>query len=192
MQVKKSLPILAFKSPREWRNWLARNHARSQGVWLRFFKKASGIASINYDQALDEALCHGWIDGQGKKGDWKSWLQKYTPRRQKSLWSKRNTLHAARLIKAGKMTPRGLDEVSAARADGRWGRAYDSPSAMRIPEDFIEDLAKDKRAKAFFETLNKTNLYSIAWRLQTAKKAETRERRMRAILLMMTRGEKFH
>jgi uncharacterized protein YdeI (YjbR/CyaY-like superfamily) len=190
--VKKKLPVVAFKLPREWRDWLARNHARSQGVWLRFFKKASGIASINYGQALDEALCHGWIDGQVKKGDDKSWLQRYTPRRRKSLWSKRNTLHASRLIKAGKMRSRGFEEINAARADGRWERAYDSQSAMRIPEDFIRKLAKDKRAKTFFGTLNKANLYAIVWRLQTAIKAETRERRMKAILQMMAKGEKFH
>ena len=186
------LPIQAFESPREWRSWLARNHTRSQGVWLRFFKKASDVVSINYAQALDEALCYGWIDGQAQKGDVKSWLQKYTPRRRNSLWSKRNTLHVARLIKAGKMAPRGLAEVKAAKADGRWKRAYDSTSAMRIPEDFLRELSKEKRAKAFFETLNKTNLYSIAWRLQTAKTAETRVRRMKAILGMMAKGEKFH
>lgn len=192
MQVKMSLPIQAFVSPREWRSWLARNHTRSLGVWLRLFKKASGVVSINHAQALDEALCHGWIDGQAQKGDVKSWLQKFTPRRRNSLWSKRNTLHVARLVKAGMMAPRGLAEVEAAKADGRWKRAYDSPSAMRVPADFLRVLSKDKRAKAFFETLNKTNLYSIAWRLQTAKTAETRARRMKAILGMMAKGEKFH
>lgn len=192
MQVKMSMPIQAFESPRKWRSWLARNHTRSQGVWLRLFKKASGVVSINHAQALEEALCHGWIDGQVQKGDAKSWLQKFTPRRRNSMWSKRNTLHVARLTKAGKMAPRGLAEVEAAKADGRWKRAYDSPSAMRVPEDFLGVLSKDKRAKAFFETLNKTNLYSIAWRLQTAKTAETRARRMEAILGMMAKGEKFH
>jgi uncharacterized protein YdeI (YjbR/CyaY-like superfamily) len=192
MQVKMSLPIRTFESPRKWRSWLARNHARSQGVWLRFYKKTSGVASISHDQALDEALCHGWIDGQAQKGDVKYWLQKFTPRRRSSLWSKRNTHHVARLIKAGKMAPRGLEEINAAKADGRWKRAYDSPSAMRIPDDFLRALSKDKSAKAFFETLNKTNLYSIAWRLQTAKTSETRARRVKAILGMMAKGEKFH
>jgi uncharacterized protein YdeI (YjbR/CyaY-like superfamily) len=192
MPVKKSTSIRAFKSPKEWRDWLVRNHARSRGVWVRLFKKASGVASVSRDQALVEALCHGWIDGQVKKGDEKYWLQKYTPRRRKSLWSKKNTLHAVRLIKAGKMAPRGLAEVRAAKADGRWEKAYDSPSAMRIPDDFIRELSKNKSAKAFFGTLNKTNLYSIAWRLQTAKKEETRRRRMKAIVGMMARGEKFH
>ena len=148
--------------------------------------------SIDRAQVLDEALCHGWIDGQARKGDAKSWLQKYTPRRRNSLWSKRNTLHVARLIKARKMSPRGLKEVKAAKADGRWERAYDSPSAMQVPQDFIKELSKGKRAKAFFEILNKTNLYAIAWRLQTAKTAETRARRMKAILGMMAKGEKFH
>jgi uncharacterized protein YdeI (YjbR/CyaY-like superfamily) len=191
-EAKKGLPIRAFKSSREWAAWLDRNHAESRGVWLRYFKKDSGVASINYAQALDEALCHGWIDGQGKKHDDKSWLQKYTPRRPGSVWSKRNTRHAARLIKAGRMRPHGFKQIEAAKADGRWKRAYDSPSAMRVPDDFIRELSKDKRAKAFFETLNKANTYAIAWRLQTAKKPETRQRRMKSILEMLARGEKFH
>lgn len=184
--------IHAFKSQLEWRSWLARNHMGSKGIWLRFFKKGSGVASINYAQALDEALCHGWIDGQLKKGDESSWLQKFTPRRPGSIWSKRNTLHAARLIKAGDMTPRGFAEIKAAKSDGRWKRAYDSPSAMKVPPDFIRALSKDKKARAFFESLNRANLYAIAWRLHTAKKPETRARRMQVFLAMLARGEKFH
>jgi uncharacterized protein YdeI (YjbR/CyaY-like superfamily) len=186
------LPVRAFTRPRQWRSWLDRNHSRASGVWLRFFKKASGVASITYSQALDEALCHGWIDGQVRKHDEKSWLQRYTPRRRNSLWSKRNTLHVARLTKAGKMAPGGLAEVRAAKADGRWKRAYDSHGTMRMPADFLRALSKNKRAEAFFDGLNKTNRYAIAWRLQTARTAETRARRMKVILAMMAKGEKFH
>ncbi len=192
MPLKTDAPVRAFASPGEWRRWLARHHARPQGVWLRFFTKASGTRSIAHAQALEEALCYGWIDGQLRKGDEHSWLQKFTPRRRGSLWSKKNTLHAARLIRARRMTPRGLAEIRAAKADGRWERAYESSRGMRVPEDFLKELSKNARAKAFFETLNKTNLYAIAWRLQTAKTAPTRTRRMRAILEKLAAGEKFH
>lgn len=159
---------------------------------MRLFKKDSGVATVTYAEALDEALCHGWIDGQLDKYDDKSWLRKFTPRRPKSFWSKRNIEHVNRLIDAGKMKPAGLKEVEAAKADGRWGRAYDSPSAMQVPDDFLTELSKHKKAQAFFKTLNKANTYAIAWRLQTAKRPETRAKRMQAILAMLKRGEKLH
>ena len=184
--------IRPFRSERAWRAWLVRNHADPQGVWLRFFKKDSGISSVDHDQALDEALCFGWIDGQLKKGDEKSWLQRFTPRRPKSIWSKKNTIHASRLIKAGKMAPPGLAEVEAAKADGRWEHAYDSPRVMKVPADFIRALSKNHSARTFFESLNKANHYAIAWRLQTAKKPETRARRMQELLAKMANGEKIH
>ncbi len=189
---KPDQPILFFASPAEWDAWLTENHATSNGVWLKFFKKASGRKSISYAEALDEALCHGWIDGQRKSHDVEAFLQKFTPRRPKSLWSKINTGHVARLHKLKKMKPAGLAVVEAAKSDGRWQAAYDSPGKFSIPEDFLKALGKNKKAKAFFETLNRTNLYSIAWRLQTATKPETRERRMKAILAMLAKGEKFH
>jgi uncharacterized protein YdeI (YjbR/CyaY-like superfamily) len=189
---KSNLPILSCTSPAEWDAWLVENHAKSNGVWLRIFKKDSGHKSIYYAEALDEALCHGWIDGQRKSFDAESWLQRFTPRRPKSVWSKINTGHVARLHKLKKMKPAGLAVVEAAKSDGRWAAAYDSPGKVVIPKDFLNQLGKNKKAKAFFGTLNKTNLYSIAWRLQTARKPETRERRMKAILKMMARGEKFH
>jgi uncharacterized protein YdeI (YjbR/CyaY-like superfamily) len=184
--------VLAFETPAEWEAWLARHHASSPGVWLRLYKKASGKASITHAQALEEALCYGWIDGQGRPKDARSWLQRFCPRRARSPWSRINTQHAERLIKAGRMQPAGLAEVAAAKKDGRWQRAYDSPKNMVIPEDFLKELSKDAKAKAFFDGLNRANLFSIAYRLQTAKKPETRERRMQAILAMMARGEKFH
>ena len=187
-----ALEILTFKSPSAFRNWLEKNHAATEGIWLRVFKKDSREQSITYGEALDQALCYGWIDGQKKAHDEHSWLQKFTPRRPKSGWSKMNTRHAERLIESEKMAPAGLKEVEAAKRDGRWKAAYDSFGNATLPIDFLKELAKDNKAKAFFETLNKTNLYSIAYRLQTAKKPETREKRMKAIIEMLARGEKFH
>jgi uncharacterized protein YdeI (YjbR/CyaY-like superfamily) len=183
---------LFFETPAEWRTWLEKNHSDSKGVWLRFYKKGSGITSLKYAGALDEALCFGWIDGQSKSLDENCYLQKFTPRRAKSIWSKRNIEHISRLIEEGKMKPSGMKEAETAKTDGRWQQAYDSPSNMKIPEDFLSELSKDKKAFAFFEALNNANKYAIVWRLQTAKKPETRERRMKTILGMLSRGEKFH
>lgn len=184
--------ILAFKSPIEFRDWLEKNHASAEGIWLQIYKKDSGKASITYAEALDQALCFGWIDGQKQPIDKNSWLQKFTPRRAKSGWSKLNTQHAERLIKSDQMTPAGLAAVEAAKADGRWQAAYESSRHAAPPEDFMELLGKNKAAKAFFASLNKANVYAIVYRLQTAKKPETRERRMKKILEMLARGEKFH
>jgi len=186
------MEILSFKSPREFRAWLANNHGQSSGIMLRIYKKGSGATSLTYADALDQALCYGWIDGQKKPGDGLSWLQKFTPRRPNSGWSKNNTQRAQRLIESGEMTPAGLKEVKAGKRDGRWKAAYDSFSNATIPDDFLRALAKAKKAKVFFETLNRTNLYSIAYRLQTAKTPETRNRRIKTIIAMLSRGEKFH
>jgi uncharacterized protein YdeI (YjbR/CyaY-like superfamily) len=185
-------PIKSFDTQADWRQWLEQNYDAEAGVWLRFYKKDSGIVKLNYDQALEEALCFGWIDGQVKKYDDKSWLQKFTPRRLKSMWSKRNKEKVARLIELGKMHESGLAEVEAAKADGRWDKAYDSPKNMEVPKDFLEELAKDPIAEAFFKTLTKVNTYAIAWRLQTAKKPETRERRKKALLEMLHNHQKLH
>jgi len=186
------LKTLAFKSAAEFRSWLETNHGKTDALWLRIFKKGSGEASVTYAEALDQALCHGWIDGQKRPHDDRSWLQKFTPRRAGSGWSKINTAHVERLSKAGQMAPAGLKAVEAAKADGRWQAAYDSPRNAAPAEDFLKALAKSKKAKAFFETLNRANIYAIVYRLQTAKKAETRKRRMKRILEMLERGEKFH
>ena len=186
------METLEFKSPSVFRKWLTANHDKVDGIWLRFYKAKSGHATVTYAEALDQALCHGWIDGQVKKYDDISWIQKFTPRRARSSWSKRNTEHVARLTKGGHMAPAGLKAVEAAKADGRWAAAYDSPRNAAPPADFLKALGKDKKAKAFFETLNRVNIYAIFYRLQTAKKPETRERRMQNILAMLKRGEKFH
>ncbi len=192
MREKKDYPILSFSSATEWEKWLHKNHAESDGIWLRFFKKDSGVSSVKYAEALDGALAYGWIDGQLKKYDEKSWLHKFTPRRSKSMWSKRNTEHIARLIKAGKMQPAGLKQVAAAKNDGRWEKAYESPGKMAMPTDFLEKLSKNKKAQAFFDTLSKSNTYAIAWRLHSVKKVETREKRLKDILAMLAQGKKFY
>jgi uncharacterized protein YdeI (YjbR/CyaY-like superfamily) len=192
MIAKNDSEIIAFPSAKEWERWLARMHTGSRGVWLRFFKKGSEVASVTHAEALAAALCYGWIDGQLKKHDEESWLHKFAPRRPKSVWSKRNRELVEQLADAGKMRPAGLKEVAAAKADGRWDRAYDSPSKMTVPEDFLNALSKNKKARKFFETLNKANTYAISWRLQTAKKPETREKRMQVIIEMLTKGKQFH
>jgi uncharacterized protein YdeI (YjbR/CyaY-like superfamily) len=189
---KPDIPILTFTSTEDFTSWLAEHHKVSSGIWIRLFKIKSGVPAITYAEALDVALCYGWIDGQKKAYDTESWLQKFTPRRPKSIWSKKNREHVERLEKSGRMEAAGIEEVEAAKADGRWEQAYESSSTMVVPEDFLIELAKDKTAEAFFKTLNKTNIYSIVWRLQTAKKPETRMKRMKAILEMLKNGEKFH
>jgi uncharacterized protein YdeI (YjbR/CyaY-like superfamily) len=186
------MEVLRFKSSVEFRLWLEKNHAGSDGFWLRFFKKHASEKSLNHAEALDQALCHGWIDGQTKSFDEWSWLQKFTPRRVKSGWSKINTQHVERLTQAGAMTPAGLKAVEAAKADGRWAAAYSSPRNAVAPDDFLKELAKSKKAQAFFEALNRANVYSIVYRLETAKKPETRARRMKMILAMMKQGKAFH
>lgn len=190
--MKPDYPTIAFKHSDEWRQWLVDHHANTDGIWMRIYKKASGVPSVTYAEALDEALCFGWIDGQKKAYDELSFLQKFTPRRKGSLWSKRNIEYIARLTEAGLMMPAGIAEVEAAKADGRWQAAYDKPSEMVIPDDFLVALEKKPKAKERFATLNKTNLYTITWQLQTAKTEETRQRRMDKILAILETGEKFH
>ena len=185
-------PVLFFKTPTAFEKWLDKNHDKINGIQLRFFKKESGEKSITYKEAVDEALCYGWIDGQSNKYDDRSWIQKFTPRRARSIWSKKNTENIERLTALSKMKPSGIAEVEKAKADGCWAKAYDSPSQMTIPDDLIKLLSKNKKAKIFFDSLNKTNRYAIAWRLQTAKKSETRERHIKLILEMLTNEKKFH
>jgi uncharacterized protein YdeI (YjbR/CyaY-like superfamily) len=192
MSYSLDLPVLSFSSSADWEKWLAENHSASHGLWLRIFKKGSGEASVTYSEALDVALCFGWIDGLRKSYDESSFVQRFTPRRPKSVWSKLNTQHVERLTKAGKMRPAGLREVEAAKADGRWSKAYDSPSKMSIPEDFLKELSNNKAAEAFFKSLNRTNIYAIAWRLNTAKSPETRAKRIRGLLSMLAEGKKLY
>ncbi len=184
--------VRSFKTAALWRSWLEKNQTKYEGVWLRIYKKDSGKKTVTYAEALDDALCFGWIDGQKKTYDAESFLQKFTPRRAKSMWSKRNREHIARLTKEKRMTAAGKREVDLAKKDGRWEQAYDAPSDMVVPADFLTLLKKDKKAFEFFNTLNKTNTYAIVWRLQTAKKPETRARRAESLLTMLKAGRKLH
>ncbi len=185
-------PIKSFKTQAEWRAWLSKNYAKQDGVWIRMFKKATGKPTVNHAQGIDEALCFGWIDGQSLSHDDESWLQKFTPRRKRSPWSKINVGHAMRLIKEKKMKSAGLKQIEEAKKDGRWELAYHSSRNAEMPADFLKALAKDKKAKAFFDTLNNANRYAIFYRLTTAKKPETRKRRFDLIMDMLAKGQKFH
>lgn len=186
------IPILSFKTQAEFRTWLGKNYTLESGIWIRIFKKATGKKTITHLEALDEALCFGWIDAIAHKYDDESYLQKFTPRRKRSMWSKINVGKVKELIKAGKMMPPGLAQIEAAKNDGRWEQAYDSPANMVVPEDFIQELKKDTKTFAFFENLNKANKYAIAFKLQTAKKPETRELRKFKLLEMLKKGEKLY
>jgi len=189
---KRDLPIKTFKSADAFEKWLAKNHSKSPGIWLRFFKKHSGMKSVYYPEALEVALCYGWIDALVNRYDEKSYLQRFTPRRARSGWSKRNRNHCRRLIREGRMQAAGLAQIKAARSDGRWQVAYESPRKMKVPDDFLKQLAKDARAEEFFKTLDKANYYAIAWRLNTARKPAIRESRMKKILSMLASGKKLH
>jgi uncharacterized protein YdeI (YjbR/CyaY-like superfamily) len=186
------LPIVSFASQKDFHKWLHKHHAKLPGLWLRFYRKASGIASVTYAEALDEALCYGWIDSQLKRYDDTSYIQRFTPRRPKGPWSKINQGHVARLIAEKRMQPTGLKEVEAAKADGRWDAAYEPPSRHTVPADFKKALAKNKRAAAFFETLNRANVYGIYWRLNAAKTPETRARWIDRFIAMLAKGETLH
>ncbi|MCJ0761851.1 YdeI/OmpD-associated family protein [Variovorax terrae] len=186
------LPVLYFEHAAGWHQWLARHHATSAGVWLRIARQDAGPPSLTYPQALDIALCHGWIDGQKQRGDEQGWLQKFTPRGARSLWSQRNRGKALALIEAGQMQPAGLREVERARQDGRWDAAYEAQGSATVPPDLAAALDASPRAKAFFATLDSRNRYAVLFRTQTAKKAETRARRIEQFVQMLARGEKLH
>ncbi|MBT2321796.1 YdeI/OmpD-associated family protein [Variovorax paradoxus] len=183
---------LFFETAAQWRKWLAAHHAKSPGVWLRLAKKDSGERSVSYAEALEEALCQGWIDGQKKAEDDSFWLQRFTPRSARSVWSKINRDKAMKLVEEKRMQPAGKAEIDRAKKDGRWEAAYDGARSAAVPPDLKAALDGDRRAAAFFETLDAANRYAILWRLQTAKKAETRERRLAQFVAMLARHEKIH
>ena len=186
---RNDLPVVQFEGPQVWATWLDKHHATSPGVWLRIAKKASGTASVTYDQALEVALCYGWIDGQKKSYDEESWLQKFTPRGARSIWSKVNREKAEKLIARGAIQPAGLAAVEQAKQDGRWEAAYDSQSSASVPDDFQAALDQHAEASAFFATLNSRNRYAILFRIQTAKKPETRAKRIEQFIRMLTNHE---
>jgi uncharacterized protein YdeI (YjbR/CyaY-like superfamily) len=186
------LPVLEFADAAAFRKWLEAQHAKAPGLWIKFAKKGSGMASITHAEAVDAALRWGWIDGQGKSHDAQYWLTKFTPRRARSVWSKINRERALALIASGEMQPAGLAEVERAKTDGRWDAAYDSPKNAAVPEDLARALAQKPRAAKFFATLDSANRYAILWRLQTAKRPETRAKRITDFVAMLARGEKLH
>lgn len=192
MEKPKELPVISFESKKKWSDWLVKQHDKSSGLWLKLAKKDSGIPSITYEEALDVALCYGWIDGQKKGFDDKYWLQKFTPRGARSIWSKINTEKVERLIASGEMKPAGMRAIEAAKQDGRWDAAYASQKNSAMPDDFQAALDKNKKAKAFFATLKSAERYSFLFRIQTAKKAETRAKRIQQFLEMLENGESIH
>lgn len=182
----------AFRDAQELGDWLAEHHQGRTELWVRIFKAGSGEPSVTWTDCVVEAIRFGWIDGQKQPLDAESFLQRLTPRKPKSNWSAKNREHVTRLIAEGRMTPAGLAHVDAAKEDGRWESAYAGMAAMVIPQDFLDALATMPAAKAFFETLDRKNLYPIYYRLHTAKLPETRAKRMAQILAQLDRGERFH
>jgi len=183
---------LHFDGPADWEAWLKRHHASSPGVWLRIAKKSAPTMSITHPQALELALCFGWIDALSRSDGEHYWLRRFTPRAPRSLWSKINREKALALVAAGRMQPAGLTQMRRAQADGRWDAAYDSGSGATIPPDLQAALAENAAARAFFATLDSQNRYAVLFRLQTAKRAETRARRLAKFVAMLGRGEKLH
>lgn len=185
-------PTLTFRTQAEWDAWLELNGSAATGVWLRLAKKTAPQATLSYADALESALCHGWVDGQKQAESEHHWLQRFTPRTARSIWSRINKAKAEALIAAGRMRPSGLREIDRAKQDGRWDAAYASASTSTIPGDFQHALDANKKAKAFFATLDSQNRYSILFRIQNVKKAETRARKIAQFVAMLGRGEKLH
>lgn len=181
-----------FESQRAWAVWLDKNHGQTDGVWLKFAKKNSGQTTVNYAEALEEALCYGWIDSQAKTFDDKFYMQKFSPRRTKSVWSKINVAKVEALIASGKMKPAGLAQIEAAKADGRWAAAYTSSKDSEMPDYFLKALSKNQPAKDFFETITKGNKYAIAWRLHQAKLPETKQRLTQKFIDMLAEHKTIH
>ena len=185
-------PVLAFSTPAVFDRWLSKHHGEHGGVWIQFFKKDSGYKSVTYAQALDVALCYGWIDGPVRKGNDVSWIHKFTPRGKRSVWSQVNKVHIERLTREGLMKPAGLAVVELAKADGRWDAAYASSSTFEESAEFLEALGKSEQASKFYATLTKANRYAFYYRLHNAKKPETKARKIIEFIAMLERGETFH
>jgi uncharacterized protein YdeI (YjbR/CyaY-like superfamily) len=191
--VSDELPELTVAGAAAWREWLAGNHSEATGVWLVLAKKGTTEpTSLSYDEALEEALCHGWIDGQVRRRDERTYRQRFTPRRARSAWSKRNVAIAQRLAAAGRMHAAGLVEVERAQADGRWDAAYAGQASIEMPADLARALDAEPAASAMFATLTSQNRYAILNRIETAKRADTRARRIEQYVAMLTRGETLH
>jgi uncharacterized protein YdeI (YjbR/CyaY-like superfamily) len=187
---KPELPVIPFASSDAWEAWLEGHHAASQGLWLKFAKKGSGIETVTYDQAVEIALCYGWIDGQVSRFDEDYYLQRFTPRRSRSKWSKINRQKVTELIERGEMKAAGLREVERAKADGRWDAAYDALSTATVPEDLSRELEKNEKARKFFSELDGRNRYVILYQIQDAKRPETRARRIAKFVAMLAEQKK--
>lgn len=183
---------IRFSSQHEWERWLDTEHANSSGVWLKIAKKGSGIASVTHAEALESALCYGWIDGQRKVHDARFFLQRFTPRGRRSRWSRVNRDTATELIRKGRMKPTGLAQIEQAKADGRWEAAYEPQSTVTVPDDLQRELDANPRAQKFFATLDSRNRYAILYRLEDAKKPETRARRLAQYVTMLNEGRKLY
>jgi uncharacterized protein YdeI (YjbR/CyaY-like superfamily) len=192
METLNGIEIVPFDSADMWDAWLAKDYQRQEGVWMKIAKKSSGIPTVSHAEALDVALCYGWIDGQGKPYQDPYYLQKFTPRRPKSMWSRINVEKVASLIAAGRMQPSGFAAIEAAKSDGRWDAAYESQKIATVPSDFAMVLDQNSLAKDFFESLNKANRYSFIWRITTAKNPELRQQRIEKFVRMLEEGKKFH
>ncbi len=192
MTARTDLPILPFATRGAWEAWLDEHHAASEGLWLKIAKKGSGIETVSYPEALEVALCYGWIDGQKASFDDRYWLQRFTPRRPRSKWSKVNRQKATELIERGAMKPAGLREVERAKADGRWDAAYDAQSTATVPDDLRRELEKNDAAREFFQTLNSANRYAILYQIGDAKKPETRARRIEKFVAMLAERKKLY
>jgi uncharacterized protein YdeI (YjbR/CyaY-like superfamily) len=192
LKSKPELPELTFADAAAWEAWLAREHARAPGAWLRIAKRSAGASTVQYPEALEVALCHGWIDGVKRRIDDDWWVQKFTPRAARSIWSKVNRDKVQALIDSGRMRPAGLKEIERAKADGRWDAAYDPVSQATVPPELQAALDANPAARQFFASLDSRNRYAILHRLQTAKKPETRTRRLEQFVQMLGRGEKLH
>jgi uncharacterized protein YdeI (YjbR/CyaY-like superfamily) len=181
-----------FRSAKAFETWLKKHHATSDGLWLQIAKRGADEPSVSYPEAVEVALCWGWIDGQKQGLDEQYFLQRFTPRRPRSVWSKINIEKAAALIEAGRMQAPGYAQIEAAKADGRWARAYDGARTAAVPEDFLAALQAAPKAEAFFATIDAANRYAVLWRIQTAVKPETRARRIARLVQMLGRGETIH
>jgi len=185
-------PVHGFDTQKAWEKWLEENHHASSGIWMRLAKKASDIPSVTYAEAVESALCYGWIDGHKRPHSDTAWLQRFTPRRSRSMWSQINRDKALALIESKRMKAAGLEEIERARRDGRWESAYGSQRTLAPDAEFQKALNKNPRAKKFFKTISAANRYAILWRIQTAKRPETRERRIREYIEKLEKGETLH
>lgn len=191
-EARKDLPVRRFASRAAWERWLSANHERSPGIWIEFAKKGSGLTSVTYAEAVEVALCHGWIDSQARSMDAERYRQRFTPRRPRSKWSQINCASVERLFAEGRLAPAGVREMEAAKRDGRWAAAYASPRAMTVPPDLEARLARSPRARRAFDALDSQNRYAILFRLHDAKRMETRQRRLDQFVRMLELGETIH